>query len=98
MVDLFYPIYVLKKHCRKRVQSKHCTITSPVLDPINWETFTTAESTTFTISSMQPSAVFLKSCLMSPKHQSGENLVCPTERKEVLIDLFLCVSTLQAKY
>uniref|UniRef100_A0A1X7VGM2 Uncharacterized protein n=1 Tax=Amphimedon queenslandica TaxID=400682 RepID=A0A1X7VGM2_AMPQE len=82
MVDLFYPVYALKRTLPKARPVKALHKSSPVLDPTTWETFTTAKSsTTLATFSKEPTAVFLKSCFMSPKHQSGENFSMPNGKK-----------------
>ena len=55
-------------------------------------------STTFTISWTQPTSVLRKRCLISPKHQSGENFVCPAGKNNNVIDWFKPTLTLHMRY
>ena len=59
---------------------------SPRLDPTSWATLGVADSlTTLTMSSKQPTFDLLKCHLKRPKHQSGENLVWPTGKNDILM-------------
>ena len=83
---------------KQSLQLKVGTILSPLWDSTNCATFGVAEAlTAWATSSRQPMFDFLYYCLNSPKHQSGENLVCPTGRKDIFISLCKPTSTLQIK-
>ena len=74
------------------------TIVSPLWDPTNCAISGVADLLTVsTISSRQPVLVRLYHCLNSPKHQSGENLVCPTGRNDTFISLCNPTRTLRIK-
>jgi hypothetical protein len=55
-------------------------------------------STTQQISCKEFTSVRLNFLFRRAKHQSGENLVCPTGKNEYVIFLLLSVSTLHMKY
>ncbi len=81
-----------KKVAKYSAQSNWGTITS-------WAKFTTADSfTTFAMSARHPILVRRNLCLNKPKHQSGANLVCPTNMKEISILSFSLARTLHARY
>ena len=80
-------------------QSYVGTSTRPSCVPTGWAWFTTAEvSTTLTMSSRQLILVRRYACFNRPKHQSGENLVCPTIRNDNVIFLLRPTKTRQARY
>ena len=91
---------VLVERGHQKIQPSHVgTSTRPSWVPTSCAWFASADfSTTRAISSRHPILVLRYSCLKRPKHQSGENLVCPTMRKERVMDLFRPDKTRHARY
>ena len=89
----------LKCTPRKLVQSYVGTIVSPDCVPTSCGTLASAdELTTDAMSSKLLTKVRLYRCLNNPKHQSGENFVCPTNMNDMVIDWCRPDGTLQARY
>ena len=84
---------------KKVAQSYVGMITLPSWVPTSWVWLTAADdSTTRTMSSKHPILVRPYACFNRPKHQSGKNLVCPTMRKDRVMDLFRPDKTRHARY
>ena len=97
--NFFMDVMRLYEGARKPVKSWVGTMISSLSWPINWAELTVTDcSTTFTMSLRQPTSVLQKRCFMSPKHQSGENFVCPAGKKDKVIDWFKPTLTLQIMY
>mgnify|MGYP007094271414 CR=1 FL=1 len=71
------------KYCaRKFIQSYVGTKTVPLWRPTSSEVLTDADcSTALAMSNKDETNVRRVFCLRRPKHQSGENLVCPANKK-----------------
>ena len=88
-----------KGRSKKVAQSYVGTRIRPSCVPTSCAQFTAADfSTTRTISSRHLILDFRYSCSKSPKHQSGENFVCPTIKEDTVMDLFRPDKTRHARY
>ena len=92
----FMPVILFIRGAKKSVQSKVVTMVLPSSQETSCVKLHSADL--FTTSAMAcrlPTFILLYWCLRCPKHQSGENLVFPTGRKERV--MLLCFFT-SARY
>ena len=89
----FIPVIPFSHGAKKSVQSKVGTMVLPSSQETSCaKLHSTDLFTTYAMACRLPTFVLLYWHLRSPKHQSGENLVCPTGRKERTMLLCLLVS------